>query len=687
MDEHLLLAFPALVLLTGLWRPQVGLAVLAAGLPLFGAPPTGPYLGALDLAGLCALVVALRARADNTTGRGESSNCLQWPLYAWIAVTLASLLPPLYRPPSWQPEVLLSLLRSLPYTDALSPFFNLRMAQRSLIGLALFWAYRRVFRGRSIRPVGLGLGVGLGYVVVLGLLEYIELIDLSGYRTIGAELYDFRLHSLFFHSGWLAEYLILATPFALAAMYSQGPGAWRLAGHALLSLTATSLLLTQQRGAWLTAIVQFGFVLLLPGALRLRKRQLIGVLLATVFASTLVLVTTSQHRPQIVDSLQVRLGATGRDLSGRLTVWQNSLQLGKQTRFLGTGLGTFATTYEQSFPCGSNKHCWLTAHSVYVQTAIERGALGLLALLLLGWASTRCLLVFPGCGRDRYGPDGPGILGVGLATSMVGLAVYGLVQHIFFLQNIEWLCWILLAAVSLVGSSDSVTRVRQAAKVLMILALASLPLRWLAAAPSSVAPSEFGFHRAEYLADGRVVNWTTPEAARPIPWEGEILLVELVDGHPSDSARALEVTLTAGGIERWHGPVGPHWTQAVVDVGEAEKEWLVLQVAAQPTFRPFAAYRRHPELAPSRDIRSLGVVVGRINWQRFLLHNRTVNGRESVRSEHFPVRAGNLGAGDFVVASDATLEIIAPSVTLVNGFRVAGDLTILTIHLPRREPE
>ena len=52
MNEQIFLLIPALILTLGLWRPRVGLLVLVAALPLFGTPAAGPYLNALDLAGV-----------------------------------------------------------------------------------------------------------------------------------------------------------------------------------------------------------------------------------------------------------------------------------------------------------------------------------------------------------------------------------------------------------------------------------------------------------------------------------------------------------------------------------------------------------------------------------------------------------------------------------------------------------
>ena len=55
MLEDLVWLVPGIVIVAGVWRPRAGLLVFAAALPLFGAPPGGPYLAALDVAAIAAI--------------------------------------------------------------------------------------------------------------------------------------------------------------------------------------------------------------------------------------------------------------------------------------------------------------------------------------------------------------------------------------------------------------------------------------------------------------------------------------------------------------------------------------------------------------------------------------------------------------------------------------------------------
>ena len=673
MDERLLWLVPGLVLGLGFWRPRVGLLVLAATLPLFGTPPGGPYLAQLDMAGLCALVVGARARwirrHSSTHGPRDP---LSVALVAWVLSALVSALPLAYAPPSWRPALLAPLIRTLPHVLASELLFSWRAIFQLLVGAGIFWSVRVAFRGRSIRPLALALAGGVGCLVVLGIAEQASLVDLSFYRSIGAEIFDLRLHSLFFHSGWLAQYLVVATPFAAAGLLAGGTWS-RRAGFALVGLTLVALLFTQQRGAWIAAASQLalGLVVLGRRILFQRRTLLVGLLLvATVLAGVVVIVSTDST---LASSIGSRLDPRALDLSGRARVWERSLNASSKTGFVGSGIGTFGAEYGRLYPCVEGGHCWLTAHNTYVHTLFERGLPGLLALAMVVIAAATLLRR----AISRPQSSSSGKLAFGLALSLAGAAVYGLVQYLFFLESIEWLLWMLFAAATLVAPTVSVRRRWLAlAAVVVALALVAVPLRRAASASTKdPAQATYGLHSPETKSDGSVVRWTTAHAARRIPWESDLLVVELVDGHPLASERNLEVTISLDGRVAWHGPVGAAWQEIPIDTGPRLAPTLVLGIHASPSFRPWSDYRRHPELQQTRDFRSLGVATRRVYWRGLELQKTRLRVDASYASPYW-ITLGNLGDGPFVVAPPGRLELESPLVVFTRGFKVLGELEV-----------
>jgi O-antigen ligase len=612
MFEQLIWAVPVAVLAVGLLRPRAGLLVLAACLPLFGSPPGGPYLGALDVAALAAIVTTWR------TGRVRSSQ-LDWPVTAFLVVSVASLLPLAYQPPSWNPKVMLGLLRVFPDVQSWTILFTWRALANLLLGWGLYRSVRRAFAGASLRPLGLALGVGLVPLLVLGLIEHAGLLDLGSYRAIGGEEWETRLHSLFFHSGWLAEYLVLAVPVAAAALHG-----WRRRGQQyasrLVAVAFVALLFTEQRGAWLTAVAQLGAlaVIGLPWLMRHRRQMrlvVIAGILVVVLASTVLIFDTSA-----LSALLGRAEVATSDLSGRVQVWKTSVELTEERPLLGWGLGSFSPVHDQTGEWWrpSPKWLWLTAHSLYLMISVERGLLGVAALALLIWGAV--ISVRQGLASDRRHERQ---MMIGLALSFGGVLVYGIVQYLFYLKNIEFLIWMLLGALAaMTPTKQPASRpLLRSAQILCVVALLLVPWRLVAVEiPTLRGNRQYGFHHLEgYYPD--VYRWTEDIAARRLPWDGETLIIWLANGHPRPGQHPVRVTIRLDDRRIGEIDVGGRWTRYDFEVGAPQEESVLLTIEAEPTFRPFSDVRKYPELGPSTDIRHLGVAV---RWTHFLQEEQEV---------------------------------------------------------------
>lgn len=604
--EALLWIVPVAVLAVGVWRPRYGLVVLAAGLPLFGSPPGGPYLGALDAAALAAILTSLRAIRKPYPGEPDWRHSgMEWPIAAWVTVGAVSMVPLVYHPPGGS---LFGLLEALPGTETAFPLYTWRALANLLLGFGLYFAVRRAFAGRPLRPLVLGLGSGVALVVVAGLAEFAGLVSLASYRAIGEPLYDQRLHSLFFHSAWLAEYLIIAVPFVVAGL-ATASRSLRLASVALAVLASLTVVLTQQRAAWLVLCAQ---LVAIPFLLRGRDRAstVRWIALALVVVLVAGAATVSYLRPDVVAPFTERLTRLTTDLSGRPVLWGAAAELTRMRPLLGCGLGSFSLAYDELHPPGT-RQAWRfrgTAHSLYFHVLAERGILGLVALLAVGWAAASGLSSVSGRSDPRQARPAAGLL-----FALVGAAVYGLVQYIFYLKNIEFLVWILLGAGSLLMAGSPPRPSRRVAQAILVVAVVLLPMRWSVDPITSHHDGMYGLHEIE-RKPGRRLRWTEGRAAVEVEWEGETLYLDIIDGHPKAGARQVEVALTVDGSEMWKGEAPVRWETVALEVGPPSAETLTLGLSVEPTFRPFSDYRSYPDLPPSRDIRELGVAISGPYW-------------------------------------------------------------------------
>lgn len=616
MWETLIWLVPVAVVVAGLRRPEGGLLVLAAMLPLFGSPPGGPYLAALDVAALAAVATAWRAGRERPAGAGSPAHAgLDLPVLALLTVSFASLFPSLYHPPAWSPRVLVDLLRTLPGVESWSPLYVWRAFLNLLIGCLLFLAVRRAFAGRSPRPLALALAAGLAPLLLLGLAEHLGWIALDAYRPIGDASYEGRLHSLFFHSGWLAEYLVLAVPFAVAGLVLIG-GRWTVAGLALAGAHLVALLFTQQRGSWYATLAQLGALAVVAGrSLLSDRRQLLRVAIAVLILALLgigVLGLRADLRQPLVE----RFAEAGH-VGGRVFVWLASVEMARERPLLGWGVGAFAPVYRAlRMDEVAGDYDWLTAHNFYVMSWTERGLLGVAALALIAMVLLTSLGARATPGRPDDGDRA--VWTAACWVGLVGFAVYGMGQYLFFVKAIEWLFWLLLG---LAAAALRVERRRwsdRASRMLIAAALLAVPWR-LATAERLATHGDraFGFHGVEGVGERRL-EWTAARAARRLEWSGEVLVLRIANGHPRPEEHRVEIGVRIDGTELVRHQLAGGWEELRIPVGPPRAPTLLLELEVHPTFRPFSDYREYPELDPSRDIRELGVAVGPVRWERTL---------------------------------------------------------------------
>lgn len=610
--ESLIWIVPVFVAGLGTWRPRLGLAAFAAALPLFGSPPGGPYLAALDAAAIAVILTSVRAVRRRYPGETDWRHSgLEWPVAAWVAVSLASMVPFVYHPPAWTGNALAGLLSVLPGTHSGLPLYSWRALANLLLGIGLFFAVRRVFAGRSLRPLGLGMAAGLGLVVLLGLGEFGGLFDLDSYRIVGDPLDDLRLHSLFFHSAWLAEYVVLVVPFAAATLLLGGRTS-RLVGLGLIGLSVLTVLFTQQRGAWLAVLAQavaLAMVLSRSSTRHGRWRRLALALVLVLLAGAGAL---TYLRPDLTAAVTERVASLASGVSGR-PVWGGAVELSKERPLLGWGLGSLDTAYDavdhsESHHSGRDLG---SSHGLYLQTLAERGLLGLLALVALGWALLRGLRDASATRASRY--EG---LGRALTISLVGFIVYGLVEDLLYLKTVEFLTWLLVGAASLVLAGAPQGGSRRLAQALCLAALILAPWRWLNVEPPESSNNEmYGFHQTEEERRGRTLRWTEGRAMLRLPWAGERLRFDITDHHPKAGAREVEVVVRVDGREEWRGRALNTWQQIDIELGPPSAESLTLGFEVEPTFRPAFDYASYSDLEPSRDIRRLGIAMSDLRWE------------------------------------------------------------------------
>lgn len=509
------------------------------------------------------------------------------------------------------------LVRSLDWSlilqQGVPDISNLKYLDRVLV-LALGAALFGVAAQPAMLPAVLRALPPLAALVVVvsgfGLLRFFEVIRTSGqYLTLSFwtwENPDLRLTAVAWNPDYLAQWLVLVLPLVLALGWRDGP-AWERGLAALAAGTgATALLFTFQRGSYLALLVALGVLAVLVWRVRPGRagwgRGLIA-LGALVLVAGATLDTFLLH-----GRVMARLSGFAHDVHRRV-LWETALRMTLDHPFLGVGTGRYALFFQEYTTPELRRGFgpfWGTAHSLYLQLLAEQGVLGLASFLVFFggvWLGT--------VRRLRGLPRGRAVQLSGVLAALAGWFAYGAVQYTLRVDALVYLVCILTgAAAALAPPVRRPALSRRWALAAVALGLVTLAVRAETALTRPVSPGyEAGFYRWERQADDRPARWTHRRAAMTTPVRGRILEVRLRAPIPGIEARPQIVRVTVD-----HQPTAvvrlatPAWQVVDVPVQAPPGTHVLVELEVAYTFVPSA-------LAPSRDARTLGVMVGELTWR------------------------------------------------------------------------
>lgn len=224
--------------------------------------------------------------------------------------------------------------------------------------------------------------------------------------------------------------------------------ALRWFGYAML---VWALLLCQSNGGMLELGVGLVFLATYWAYHRSGPAGAVAVVLAVVLVGIggLTTNTLSQVRDWAQLSQRTELvntvGRSGASTDQRTTLMRESLQMYKDQWLTGSGPGTTKQLFQdRQFPYAKE------AHNDYIAALVERGPLGVVALLTLlasaGWWSCRALRAPPGTAFVAQVPRH-----VGLVAALVCLAVGGAYYEVLHFRFL----WVLLALVAALASGPA----------------------------------------------------------------------------------------------------------------------------------------------------------------------------------------------------------------------------------------
>jgi putative inorganic carbon (HCO3(-)) transporter len=262
-----------------------------------------------------------------------------------------------------------------------------------------------------------------------------------------------RIYSTLENPNLLAGYLLPILPLAVVALLRWRGVARQLFALAALTLGAAALLLTYSRGGWLgmvTALGAIGLLLLLRSIRHWPPlwRRLLPLLLLALSAAVLAL-AVSQVEPLRVRVMSLFAGREDSSNNFRINVWLAALEMVQDRPWLGIGPGNNA--FNLIYPLYQQpKFNALSAYSIPLELAVEGGIPGLLAGLALLLAALRS-------GLAHVRSESPWALPALASVAVIlGLAVQGITDTIFFRPEVQLSGWFCLATLAVASSPSAV---------------------------------------------------------------------------------------------------------------------------------------------------------------------------------------------------------------------------------------
>ncbi len=571
---------------------------LIPALALFGNNPGGPhhlYLIELALMGLVA-----RHLFDRGLGRLPRHHCRLDPwvtlfvVWSWLCLLPAARY--VYVELSHLKAGFLFAIFSHYVT---SPTYGLECALKLTLAAGLYAQLRdRPWTTHQIESWLTACLAAVALTALAGLGNYFGLLPLEWWRGQNVDILRFgypRLQSVYWHSGWYAQYVEAFAPAAMAMAWFSA-GRRRAGGWALLGLLVLVTFLSMQRAGWLGLAT--GCAVVAAGASWMTRADTrawrpIALRIATVLSVLIVLAGV--------------LAASSRDFNRRLHelttyqhrtfIWQGAAGMLKNQPLTGIGLGDYFQMHLYTYPEGSplskiEDSFKTTAHDLYLHVATERGLIGLGLLLAIMLGAARLLgAKMAAIKASGFYASFNGIVVLAIAGGLTALAVDGIFQYTFYVRTIEIAFWLMIGwTASFDETPPRPWRLRV----------------WLFILPALVAIFAFEQHALlrpytqpvggeEYFIGGRKVKIELPRRA-------ERVRLQLASIDPGNQTTPVIYKITLGKRMLVEDTFATQTARAyLLDVGKSGKR-RHLVVTASRTWSPFAFGTRKP------PVRRMGIL-------------------------------------------------------------------------------
>ncbi len=266
-----------------------------------------------------------------------------------------------------------------------------------------------------------------------GLSQYLFGVEFLRHRPmIINDIGIYSITSGFQHFNNFASYLVVVILVSLGIFMDSGSRLKHAIISALLFLSAVCIMLTYSRGGWVSLLG--GMVLML---VVLRTRRMLALFMAVLVGIFL----SPQFHDRVFSWVQF---STGFDAQ-RFNVWQGTLLMIKEHPFLGVGIGTFMSRFQEYI------HGLYVSyvHNCYLQIWAETGIFSLLSFLMFA-----VILLRQGIRAFRVARGQFWILG--LVCGIFAFLIHSFFDTQFYSLQLSFLFWMMAGVLAAIINNNRV---------------------------------------------------------------------------------------------------------------------------------------------------------------------------------------------------------------------------------------
>ena len=260
---------------------------------------------------------------------------------------------------------------------------------------------------------------------------------------------DPRVYSYLGNPNLLAGYLIGAIALALAAVFVWQGLLPKLLALIMVFVNSSCLYFTDSRGGWIGMLALIlAFLLLLRFWWNDRlpifwRRWLLPILFSSL--AGVIIIGLMAIEPLRLRVLSIFAWRGNSSNNFRINVWLAAIDMIRDRPLIGIGPGNQA--FNQVYPLYMRpNYTALSSYSIFLETAIETGLIGLSIFLGL-------ILTVLNCGLEqlkslRAQENSQGFWIIGAISAIVGMLAHGMVDTVWYRPQINTIWWLMVAIIA-----------------------------------------------------------------------------------------------------------------------------------------------------------------------------------------------------------------------------------------------